>query len=458
MLSFRAALWTVLLLCMPGWAAVAAAAPTEPTAAATASPTPVQTAPLGWADLPAQPEALRMRWSSDLLGRQIDVASAIPNLEIGAIVAPGAPRSPEPAGSPSTPTPVSVVTTPGQQSTDNATAFPDGSRIAYCGTQGIWRSLDGGSTWTLVPIDGVAATAARTPYPLAPRIFSAPACQAVTQDPLDPDTFYAVFTIVRPPQDAPPPLFFGGFVTRDAGQTWQAVPLPDDTSAPFFGGFFVLGNRVQALYGEGVFRPTPGPVAPPRVFETFDSGASWQPAGFDCPAAGPCVRWGAAPSGIGSCAMHGAAQRLLYSGDGGQTWAAPKGAPAVNACQPNQIVALSETDVLLLAPGGTELDPTAAPVRLSRDGGHTFVPLALPDSPDLREVVLLPAHQLLALTVEANASWLFLEPGAISWLPANATVLPNYRVPLGVAVDRLWWLSEEDAPISVPLSGSVPAP
>src|SRR5205814_312827 len=116
-------------------------------------------------------------------------------------------------------------------------------------------------------------------------------------------------------------------------------------------------------------------------------------------ASGPCIRWGAPPTAIGSCNMHGYPQPLLVSEDDGQSWQSPGGARVANACFPNELIATSDHDLLLLAPAADELEAIAAPVRVSHDGGRTFVPAALPGDPDatdLFELHLLPDGRLLA--------------------------------------------------------------
>src|SRR5207248_11678648 len=89
---------------------------------------------------------IRVSQSSDLLGRQLTVAPA---------TSPGLP-------------------------------WGDPRRLAFCGPDGIQRSLDGGRSWSRVPTDGVAALAAATEMPLAPRLGQAPSCQFVVLDPRAP--------------------------------------------------------------------------------------------------------------------------------------------------------------------------------------------------------------------------------------------------------------------------------
>jgi len=323
--------------------------------------------------------------------------------------------------------------------------------LAYCGSNDIQRSLDGGLSWSGVPIDAVAGLAAGTAYPLAPRGDGSPACQSVALDPSEQDTVYAVFSAVRAPQDAPPPRFATGYVTRDAGQSWQAVPAPTDGSLQF-GGFVTDASGVQALFTrEAVGSPSEG-VSVPVVEATRDGGQSWYETPFACPLSGPCIRFGGPPTGIGSCAMHGYGQPLLVSEDSGQTWTTPTGAEAVNACQSNELAILTDTDMLLLAPGAAEVTREAALVRLSRDGGRSFVPLGLPESGGSEEpfeLTLLPDGRLLALMSGPTWSWQILEPSEDHWCSPSGVLMPANPVPLSVAADRLWWLGGAREPQSM---------
>lgn len=367
-----------------------------------ADPVAAQAATPGWADLSGETHPVLVTTSNDLLGQQIAIAPSDP-----LSLAWGNPR-----------------------------------RLAYCASGGIQRTTDGGQTWTRVPTDAVTSLAASTPYPIASLRGAAPACQSVTLDSLNPDAFFAVFEAVKAPQDAPPPWYATGYYTRDAGQSWQAVPPATDPTLQFR-GFMSDANGVQALFAPAPAGPPGQDAAPPIIESTSDGGQSWHEAGFDCPALGSCVRFGAPPTEIGSCNMHGYGQQLLVSADGGQTWAVPAGARAVNACQPNELAILSETDVLLLAPGIDELSGEGAPTRLSRDGGQTFVPLTLPDGPDPSgafELKMLPDGRLLALFSGQDWTWLLLEPDENHWCTIAGGQLPNAPVPLRVVADRLWWL------------------
>jgi hypothetical protein len=367
---------------------------------------------------------------------------------------------------------VAPVTMPGSTSSDSASPgspWGDPHRLAFCGKDAIQRTLDGGMTWSRVPTDGVVALAAGTEMPLASRSGASPACQSIVLDPRDPDTFYAVFQAVKAPQDAPPPWFAAGYVTRDAGQSWQPAPIPTGQDGLRFGGFVADESSIEALFSPVPAGPTTEAV-PPVVMATADAAQSWQPAPFACPASGACIRWGAPPTGVGSCTMHGYGQPLLVSADGGQSWTSPEGARTANACHPNELVVVSDRDVLLLAPGPDELeggDP--APVRVSHDGGRTFAAQALPEGPatsELFELYLLPDQRLLARVSGQipgpGWSWQILapspdqpaesQPAASSWCAVPVNQLPWSGAPLRLAGDRLWWITPPGQPASLALA------
>ncbi|MGE3273334.1 MAG: WD40/YVTN/BNR-like repeat-containing protein, partial [Chloroflexota bacterium] len=285
----------ILALCAPGaWAPPAPQTPTVPVGSpgvSAGSPTS--------ADRVA---VTRVSLSTALLGRRVAVASAAtPVAAPEPIVQEQGSQQPETAASPQP----QAISEPG------SLPWGDPRRLAVCTRDGILRSVDGGQTWTAVPTDGVATLAAGSAMPLAPLVGDPPGCQSVTLDPNSPDVFYAVFEGVKPPQDAPPPWFAAGYVTRDAGQTWEPVPA---LSGARFGGFTTETGTVQALYAPEPSPPsTPphreaagGPVIPPLVQESTDGGQTWTQIPFSCPDDGPCIRWGVSPAatGLGSCAMH----------------------------------------------------------------------------------------------------------------------------------------------------------
>ncbi len=343
-------------------------------------------------------------------------------------------------------------------------------RIAYCAPGGIPLSRDGGATWTIISTAPVLQAAATSGYPLLTTGDVPPACTALALDPTYPDSLYAVFPSARGPYGAPP-IIFVGYHTADGGQGWQPIPTPPGIDREQFGGFQVDGTAVQALFA----RPASTAGTPPGFLleQTADGGQSWaSPPLVDCPATGPCVRWGPAPNAIGSCAMHARIQPVEVSSDGGQSWspagfggeAVETGLGGVNACALNELAALAEREVLLLtgdalAAGGSP----AEPVRLSHDGGQSWQGIALPPLPGgamplLRGFQLLPGGALVARPQDGPA-WLLLRPGASAWcaVPAAALDAPVEAADTARVIgDRFWWL--EHASAVVPPTNQMPVP
>jgi hypothetical protein len=203
-------------------------------------------------------------------------------------------------------------------------------------------------------------------------------------------------------------------------------------------------------------------LQPPVVLATTNAGQTWEPVPFACPVSGPCIRWGAPPTGIGSCNMHGYGQPLLFSTDDGQSWRAPSGARMVNACQPNELVVVSDREVLLLAPGLDELSHDTTPILTSHDGGRTFADPPLPAEPaarDLFALTLLPDERLLARvsgpTPGPGWSWQLLwhdstPPAQDRWCAvADPAPLPTNGAPPRLAGERLWWVGDGGQPASL---------
>ncbi len=253
-----------------------------------------------------------------------------------------------------------------------------------------------------------------------------------------------------------PPVYYIAVSTADHGKTWKAVPPPTGYDAGGFGGMSVTAaGAVQALFS--------GSHAPFALIATDNGGATWTSASLQCPAGGgPCVRWGPAPSGTGSCAMHDYPQPIEVSSDGGRTWQALNaafGSPQndiANGCDLNELVGLSATRALLV---GRDIHSSAS-VRVTDDGGRTWTPVSLPALPSGTNpapggVQMLPDGALIAV-VSGQASTPpvdLLAPGATSWCTVpGVTISGTYTDPstLQPAGSRLIWLEQSS-------SGGVPA-
>lgn len=326
--------------------------------------------------------------------------------------------------------------------------------LAFCltgPTGGIRVSRDGGRTWATIPTAGVVAATAGTRYPVRAAAGGAPACASAVADPAHARTVYASFA-AGSAKYGMPPVYNIPVYTTDGGVRWQVVPTPTGSAAGGFGQFALGASAVRAVFGRPLGVATGSAFA---VTETRDGGARWRVAAPSCPAQGPCLAWGPAASGTGSCAMHGYAQPILASADGGRTWAAlpaPAGSPPsalANGCGQNQLVALSARRAALVASGA----PLARDaLRVTDNGGRTWRTVTLPALPGhgaTQGLQMLPDGALLAPVFgEVGAGryairFDLLQPGAGSWCPVPGIALPGSGTnPAGVQAvgGRLWWI------------------
>ncbi len=327
--------------------------------------------------------------------------------------------------------------------------------MAYCSPGEIHYTLDGGSTWQTVSTDKVNIAAERIGY----QDFSAgdgqPRCFQAIQDPINEQSFYAVFSMVKPEFGAPP-LFFMGFFTTDGGTSWQSIPPPDGTTVEQFGGFWGDGNGlVQALF----VNPENPPESPdiPIVLETTDGGLTWSSGQLVCPPEGICLRWGAAAStipGMGSPLP----QPALVSLDDGITWQ-PLGQPVeLRLPGPNQLVAFSKDRGARISGEIVYSVESGSPFLLTEDSGETWFEQELPLLPDTSNdqdvfpgLQLLPDGSLISQGAETS-TWYLLPPGSSSWCSLDSDDLPSYPAQLAISNGQAWWLALETGELrSLPL-------
>jgi len=331
----------------------------------------------------------------------------------------------------------------------------DDERLAYCAPGEIRVSQDGGQNWEGISITGVTSTAEEQGYEL---FYGDPGlegtCLSAALDARFPDTYYAVFSAADFEFGAPP-VFYMGFFSTDKGDSWQFVEPPSGATIEDFGGFWNYGEQaVQAQFFEGgAWSQEPGDVL---IVETADGGKSWGPGELSCPASGPCLRWGPAPSsvpGMGSPLP----QSLFFSSDQGQIWSAIDPPVELRTPAPNQLVVLSETQLLVISGSISLSDEQASAIQLSRDGGATWEAVMVPGlSPDNDDY--FPGLQYLAngsyLSQGAeNSSWYWLNPDLPIWCPVNSEQLPAYPVLLQGSGEQVWWVDQESQQaVSIPIA------
>jgi hypothetical protein len=321
-------------------------------------------------------------------------------------------------------------------------------RLAYCAANGIQVSDDGGQRWTTISTAGIARATTGSPYELFRQSDALPRCLNLALDPVHPRSFYATFGLIRTEYQSAPPIFAIGFSTNDAGQSWRLIPPPNALDLATFGGFQVTGRAVLALFS----RPSENPMPSPAVEVTSDGGKTWMDGRLSCPAAGPCVRWGAASlivTGMGAMLP----QSIERSIDNGRTWSPPPWPSSIaTRSGSSQLVALGPTTVALV---GTGIAFPQYPLLLSTDSGATWKVVAMPALPHSTDdplsfpgLMMLPNGELLAWENAAPGSssqWYLLQSGSTTWCRVNSTDLPDavFGTALQIIGGRLWWVQED---------------
>ncbi|TMD09832.1 MAG: exo-alpha-sialidase [Chloroflexi bacterium] len=321
-------------------------------------------------------------------------------------------------------------------------------RFAYCSGSAIQVTADGGQTWSPIPIQGVVSASAATKYPLGTGYQANPvSCDTVALDPQHPTSFYALFLTA---DRAPPPMYYVGYFTNDAGRTWYPVPVPAGSEMRAFGGFRVdlLGVRaVSTMWSDSL--PPDQPMVAVEV--TVDGGNTWTTGNLACPQAGPCVALGS--KSWARCMAVEGWEAVLVSTDNGKSWSTTN---HIRSCwRVVQVVGLANGRLVTLD-GRSQF-----PLTVSDDGDRTSRSIALPalpnqtnTNPDYGDLELLPDGRLLLVSLH----WYVLAPGASAWCSVansptgNQTDAPAAAVPQLIG-DHLWWLDGQPTTLrSLPVS------
>lgn len=311
-----------------------------------------------------------------------------------------------------------------------------GSTIALPGlTPGqIWlkRSWgDPGAHWTPVSIAGVAPLSHQSGYPTVWMKGGKPMAYGVTLDGAFPSSYFVVVAAAQKQAGEIPPVYYTAYYTTDAGHTWHAVPVPHGFTAGDFGGFHVQ-SRTGTVYAEWV--RSDGALASEA---TSNGGSSWSPGFIGCPQAGPCIRFGPAPTmdpGMGV----GLREPVWRRNSQGQWVSASSVNTTMNA---SELVALSPRQTLLINAG------SAYPVQWTADGGRHWQDVVLPTPPGVSEsgspyqtLSLLQNGDLLAgVNRSSGLGWYVLSPGADVWRAVPASVLPEQNLTMTLSGPNLWW-------------------
>lgn len=398
------------------------------------------------------------------------LAACVPRIETTSISPPSQSRSPAPSPAntpqlPITPNIETSPTLPAFTETPEITEKPrliqygadlnnrvvsvnsiDSNRMAYCSPGEIVFSNDGGATWLTVSTAPVNSAAQSIGYQDFSGENLTPTCYQAFQDPRHEQSFYAVFSMVKPEYGAPP-LFYMGFFTTDRGSTWQVVPPPDTSTVEHFGGFWSDGSGlVQALSldPESVI----GSPEPPIVIQTSDGGLTWSPGSLSCPPAGVCMRWGPAASmipGMGSPLP----QTAYYSLDDGESWQPIEPPVELRLAGPNQLIAFSGSRAARISGEIKYSVEGSSPLLITEDNGQTWMEYELPALPDASEnqnvfpgLQFLPDGSLISQGAE-TASWYLLPAGKTKWCALEVLDMPAQPVQLTVSSGQIWWLTLE---------------
>jgi hypothetical protein len=334
--------------------------------------------------------------------------------------------------------------------TSGIDASTTSSRVAWCQPSGI--AITGGAAPATVPTEGVRAALQGSPLRLYTKVV--PQCLDVQLDPHFARSLYAGFGTAK--GNSIPPVYMAPTYTTNDGATWHLVPVPTGQSIENFSGFDAEGNSVAALFTATSNRRFPlgtnKGFVPAEV--TSNGGVSWTSTTLGCPASGPCVTFGTYYQGY--CNMSNQNQAILLgpatgAPSVGVRWATPPWPSSLNSCYPQQLVASSLHELVLLDPS------SEYQMLISTDRGTTWTYRALPsikaahyglDSvPIGKALVLAPDGSLFAsvTTASGDRQELFrLSPSATSWceIPhAFGTLISVSGVvsPLRVSATDLLW-------------------
>ena len=240
--------------------------------------------------------------------------------------------------------------------------------------------------------------------------------------------------------------------TRDRGRTWTPVPVPRESTYVGFGGFRASGRGVEAIFAHRIPASRGGfDAADPVVEVTHDAGARWTAAPLACPAGGPCVTFG--PFLPGNCAMGISTQDVLYSTDGGRSWArSPILDPGKLACGDARLVATGPDTALLINA------LSSYPIQRTIDRGASWTSVGMPVPNRLENaggvledfgpggVTLLSDGSLLLTGGGAySGGWQLLRSGARRWCEvggqAGRRQLATQASAIAVIGSDLWWLT-----------------
>ena len=243
---------------------------------------------------------------------------------------------------------------------------------------------------------------------------------------------FAAFTVlpIQGPMVAEVALF-----TTNAGRSWSFVPTPPGAKRTGFGGFRYQGDDVDALFSPSAPAPD-GQAGPPLVEQTADGGRSWSCASLSCPAAGPCVTFGAHVPG--NCAQGLDSQGVIASSDNGRHWTEPSWPAGLVTCWPTTLEATSPAQALLVTSNAVLGSESPFDVLVTNDGGRSWQAISLPPLPPAPgdqggQAAPGPRGQATSPSCPAAACCTSTRRPGSFWPPGPAPGAPSGRWAPGVA-------------------------
>lgn len=310
--------------------------------------------------------------------------------------------------------------------------------LAYCNSNGIAVTWNGGRSWSTIPLQRANLVANRMGFQLLPINGGPPNCTTVTFDPRHPASLFGRFPAEKI-NEGIPPVYSIGLVSLDGGASWRPVPVPSGQQPEQFGGFREEGP-IKAYFAAvgGGFVNLPAP----SVEQTVDGGRTWTASKPSCPAAGACVTF----AGVwdNNCAKFPAPELILYSLDKGKTWSVPQSPGSLDACGTDRLLTTADGRAVAIS-GRDEFH-----VLVSRDGGVTWSPILLPviesdtSYDQFLDLELLPNGALLGFY---GNGWALLPAGGRAWCSASGSLTRIASgAPTQIIGNRLWWIAQGGGP------------
>ena len=293
---------------------------------------------------------------------------------------------------------------------------PASPLVAWCEPGAV--VVTGGAHPYRVPTTGAARLLAS--HHLSPSGSAAVSpCVSATVEPGAPQHVFATFTALR---SEIPRNSLAGLYTSNGGVTWHLVPSPPGHADIDFGGFRVVGRRVEALFANRRGNAAYDATTPVATEATSNGGVIWSASTLGCPIDGPCTTFG--PDVPDNCAMTSQPEAVLvgpaHGPSSGVNFSESRWVTEVDACYSQQLSATASGPELLADPS------SIYPLLISNDGGLTWHNVRLPVLKGLgapggmEDALVLTANDTLVANVQETADvgparLFLLRPGASSW-------------------------------------------